>query len=57
MAVCVGVYMWVSVLLILVSHLILSNDSVCLSRLPPLQDDLLLIRTGLDGVQRHGTRD
>lgn len=36
-------------------YLVLSDDPVGLRRLPPLQDDLLLIGAALDGVQRNCT--
>lgn len=34
-------------------YLVLSDDSVGLRRLPPLQDDLLLVSAALDGLQRN----
>lgn len=38
-------------------YLVLSDDPVGLRRLPPLQDDLLLIGAALDGLQRNCTRN
>lgn len=36
-------------------YLVLSDDPVGLRRLPPLQDDLLLVGAALDGLQRNCT--